>query len=136
MNLQGRVMGMPAWGVLLALGAAGVVGYLIFFRNQGASGGVGAIVPAFGDNTNPDYSASLGALENQVLESNRIATSVGEGQSQTLDYLSRMNSDLYNQITAQGTQQYNLGQAIYAQNQAGYSGLGATLNTLSGQHAA
>jgi hypothetical protein len=68
-----KIFGLPAWAVILTLGGAGVVGYLIFFRNSTPSSGSstaqantsyspqGLAVMA-----NPDYSGSIAAMNQEL----------------------------------------------------------------------
>lgn len=126
-----RIGGMPTWGVLAALGAASVVGYLIFFRNKGqAQPSTTPGVVAFSGDINPDYSASIGQLNQQLLDLgsrqaeqyNAIVNQNNRLQQSLSDYASQ----IYNQIVAFGTLNYNTQQDIGNRT-------GTALNTLSGQ---
>lgn len=108
MNLEGRVVGLPAWAVLLALGAAGLGAYFLFFRGGGVSG---PPTPTFGGTgTNPaDYSASVGALENQVLglggQLNTISGQVDAGNQYGITSLAREQTLLENARIVEANQQ-------------------------------
>jgi hypothetical protein len=66
--MEEKVFGLPAWAALLTLAGAGVVGYLIFFRNSQPSGGgaTGYSAQGLAVMQNPDESATM-ALQNQLL---------------------------------------------------------------------
>lgn len=69
MHIPERIGGMPRAGVILALGAAAIVGYFIFFR-RGIGGGNTNLPPgvvAFSGDINPDYSASIGIMNQELL---------------------------------------------------------------------
>lgn len=82
---NGRLFGMPAWLVLVTLGGAGVVGYLLFFRNQGASsntGSTGYSSQGLAVMQNPDESATM-AAQNQLLYAIGNAMQSGFADEQT-----------------------------------------------------
>jgi hypothetical protein len=94
----GKIFGLPPWGALLALGAAGVAGYFIFFKDQGGGGGA----PARGQGTTGYSPYALAVMQNPdesatMAEQNRLLSVIG--------------SDVTN----------------------GFSGIGTSLNGLSGQ---
>lgn len=92
-ELPERIGGMPTWGVVLALGGAGIVGYFIFFRRGG--GGTTAtpgVVTFSGDSANPDFSASIGSMNQEVTSLGSTLNSLGgqlavsgTGQQQTTE---------------------------------------------------
>jgi hypothetical protein len=67
-----RIFGMPAWVALLTLGAAGVVGYLLFFRGQGKKpsgyGTTGYSPYALAVMQNPDVSASISEMNKELFD--------------------------------------------------------------------
>lgn len=66
-----RIFGVPAWIAVVVLGAAGVVGYLIFFKNSSSSSSSGQGTTGYSQTAlavmqNPDESAAI-AQQNVVL---------------------------------------------------------------------
>lgn len=109
-----KIFGLPAWAALLTLGAAGFIGYLIFFKNQGASsssnqgttnqGTTGYSQQALAVMQNPDESATMAA------------------QNYELSVLSQQFSDF-------GTQLGQVGDSV----NSGFSSVGTSLNGINGQ---
>lgn len=66
--VHGRLFGLPAWAAILTLGAAGVIGYLLFFRQAKKPGyGTTGYSPyALAVMQNPDESATM-AEQNRLL---------------------------------------------------------------------
>jgi len=77
---HGRLFGLQPWVALLALGAAGFIGYILFFKNQGTRGrGTTGYSPyALAVMQNPDESATM-AEQNRLLSV--IGTDVTNGFS-------------------------------------------------------
>jgi hypothetical protein len=135
-----RLWGQPLWLVLVILGAAGVAGYLIFFRNQGKSsadqGATGYSSQGLAVMQNPDESATM-ALQNQELSFLRseleggfggLGQQIGAGFSGVGDQLTGISG----QLTGVGGQ---LGELQQGQTVLGGQ-LGNLQNTVNGSTAA
>lgn len=115
---HGHIFGMPTWVVLLTLGGAGVVGYLIFFRGASASTGSSST----GSSTysaqglavmqNPDESATM-AAQNQELYSiaNYLAGSLPNLQT-GLDTVSNQVADVSGQVSGVSGQVSDVGTQV------------------------
>jgi hypothetical protein len=74
-----RIFGLPMWAAIATLAGAGVVGYLIFFRNSSQSSGGGTTgysQQALAVMQNPDESATM-AEQNRLLSELGIDVSSG-----------------------------------------------------------
>lgn len=106
-----RIFGLPAWAAIATVGAAGVVAYLIFFRNQGSGSGGGSTgysAQGLAVMQNPDESATMSA-QNELLSKIGIDMQTGFG---TLD-----------------THIGQVGDSV----DTGFSSVGTSLNGISGQ---
>lgn len=147
-EIPSHIGNMPTWGVVAAVGAAGIVGYMIFFRKGAGGAQTGQLVQGFSGTTNPDYSASIGTLENQLLENQARVT---EQNSLLAGGTRESIASLYDRLAANMGQAQGMdvsasvaqsnaeglaAQSYYDQaNQLVAAGPGATLNTISGQAA-
>lgn len=113
---------MPVWLVVVALGGAGVLGYLLFFRNSSSSSGntgtTGYSSQGLAVMQNPDESATM-SLQNQEL-------------SLLANQLAEQGTSLSGQISDVGGSVANYGNQIYQQALAANQGTTA----LQGQLAA
>lgn len=112
-DAPGKVFGLPTWAVVVTLGAAGVVGYLIFFKNSGGSSSSGTSGSTYSAQglavmQNPDESATM-ALQNELL--------------------SKIGLDMQTGFGAIDTHIGQVGDSV----DSGFSSVGTSLNGLSGQ---
>lgn len=81
--MEQKIFGLPAWVALVTLGAAGIVGYVIFIKNSTPSkdggGTTGYSQQALAVMQNPDESATM-ALQNQLLSSIGVSINSIGGQ--------------------------------------------------------
>jgi len=106
-----KIFGLPAWAAIATLGAAGVVGYLIFIRGQGgssSSSGSTYSPQGLAVMQNPDESATM-AAQNQLLS--QMAVNMQTGFETT-------NANIG-----------EVGQSV----DTGFSSVGTSLNSISGQ---
>lgn len=132
---QEKLFGLPAWVALLALGGAGIIGYLLFFKNSGSSssssqqGSTGYSTQGLAVMQNPDESATM-ALQNQQLsmlaqEFDTFGTNLSEGFTNTGLQLTGIS----NQLTDQSNQIAQVGSSV----NTGFSTIGTSINGISGQ---
>lgn len=126
-----KIFGVPTWAAVVTLGAAGVVGYLIFFKNAGGgSSSSGSTYSAQGLAVmqNPDESATM-ALQNQELsllgnQFNTFATSLGNMQT-SVDTGNANNDAYYKSLMANLT---NYANALFSQGQSTQTQVAANVN--------
>jgi len=123
-----KLFGLPAWMALMALAGAGVIGYLLFFKNQGASssqqastnqGTTGYSQQALAVMQNPDESATM-ALQNQELsilaqqfgQFGQQLTDVGTSVDNGFSSVGTSLNGISGQISTQGQQNYSYYQAL------------------------
>lgn len=107
-----KIFGLPAWEAIATLGAAGVVGYLIFIRGQGggsSSGGSTYSAQGLAVMQNPDESATM-ALQNEELS--QIATNMASSFSSLGTSVNSIAGQT-DAITTQEGQNYAANQAYY-----------------------
>jgi hypothetical protein len=111
--VEQKIFGLPGWVALVTLGAAGIVGYVIFIKNSTPSsssggGATGYSAQGLAVMQNPDESATM-ALQNQLLSQIGLNMQTGFG-------------DVQNSFTELG-----------GNMASGFSTIGTSLAGLSGQ---
>jgi hypothetical protein len=149
----GKVFGMPLWLALVALGGAGAVGYLLFFRKGSSSSSASTGTTGYSSQglavmQNPDESATM-ALQNQELsilaqqlgaQGQQIASGFGDQAALSQAGFANLSGQLTSDTTGlqqqmlglaqQGTDTQNLLTAYYQWLQQGQTNLGGQLSNL------
>jgi hypothetical protein len=134
--MRGEILGMPTWLVLLTLGGAGIVGYLIFVRGASASTSTPTTYSQQGliAMANPDESATMAAqnqelsLMSQQLEGGFLG--LGQQLSDTQTTLGDQLTGVSGQLASQQGQLTGITSAMSGQSaaeQAYYSSLLSSL---------